>query len=176
MAIVKRKLFGAWQIQVSSFQDSRGAFETFWEAADLASAGIIFAPISAHHSHNEKAGTLRGMHYQKPPHGQAKLVSCVSGRVWDVAVDLRPNSPTYLRWEATELSTASGRALYIPAGCAHGFVTLTDHATVAYLIEGDYEPTAAGTLRWNDPAVGIDWPIRDPIVSERDRLAPDFQA
>jgi dTDP-4-dehydrorhamnose 3,5-epimerase len=175
MSIVKMKLAGAWQVQATPFQDFRGAFEAFWEAADLAAAGIVFVPVSAHHSYNEKTGTLRGMHYQKPPHGQAKLVSCVNGCVWDVAVDLRQDSPTYLRWEATELSAASGRTLYLPAGCAHGFVTLTDHATVAYLIEGDYQPTAAGTLRWNDPAVGIKWPVREPILSDRDRLAPDFQ-
>jgi len=175
MAIVKLKLAGSRQIQTATFHDARGAFEVFWEAADLVAAGIVFAPVSAHHSYNEKTGTLRGLHYQKPPHGQAKLVSCVNGRVWDVAVDLRPNSPTYLHWEATELSAASGCALYIPAGCAHGFVTLTEHATLAYLIEGDYQPAAAGTLRWDDPAVGIDWPVREPILSERDRLAPDFQ-
>jgi dTDP-4-dehydrorhamnose 3,5-epimerase len=176
VSAVNLKLSGAWKFQANPFVDFRGAFEVFWEAGDLAAAGISFAPISAHHSYNEKMGTLRGMHYQKAPHGQTKLVSCVHGRVWDVAVDLRPNSPTYLGWEATELSAGSGVALYLPAGCAHGFLTLTDHATVAYLIEGDYQPAAAGTLRWDDPAVGIAWPLREPILSERDRLAPDFQA
>ena len=167
---------GSQLLHIDPFQDSRGAFEVFWEADNLAAAGISFAPVSAYHSYNEKAGTLRGMHYQKPPYAQAKLVSCVSGRLWDVMVDLRPDSPTFLRWEATELSAASGKTILIPAGCAHGFVTLADHTTVAYLIEGDYHPAAAATLRWNDPAIGIAWPATDPILSDGDRNAPDFSA
>lgn len=169
------KITGAMLLHSSPFQDARGAFEIFWEAADLTAIGIAFVPVSAYHSYNEKAGTLRGMHYQTPPYSQAKLVSCVSGSIWDVMVDLRPNSPTYLRWEAAELSAASGRAIYIPAGCAHGFVSLTACTTVAYLVEGAYKPAAATTLRWNDPAVGITWPVVDPILSERDRSAPDFR-
>lgn len=156
------------------FQDARGAFEVFWEAVDLEKAGILFRPVSAHHSYNTVKGTLRGMHYQQAPFGQTKLVSCISGAVYDVMVDMRPDSPTYLQWEAVELSAGSGKAIYIPAGCAHGFVTLQDHTTIAYLIEGDYKPEAAGTLRWNDPAVGINWPVTDPILSDRDRNAPDF--
>jgi dTDP-4-dehydrorhamnose 3,5-epimerase len=176
MTFVDLPIVGAKLLAVAPFKDDRGIFEVFWEQAELATEGITFTPVSAHHSYNEKAGTLRGMHYQKPPLGQSKLVSCVSGRVWDVVADLRPDSPTYLRWEAVELSAASGRAVFIPAGCAHGFVTLTDQATVAYLIQGNYEPAAAGTVRWNDPTFGIQWPVNSPILSERDRLAPDFIA
>ncbi len=170
------KMADARLIESVLYRDSRGSFEVSWETSELADAGIAFEPGGNAFSYNEKIGTLRGMHYQKAPFGQAKLVSCVNGRVLDVIADLRPESPTYLRWAATELSAASGRAIFIPVGYAHGFVTLTDHATVAYLIEGDYQPQAAGIVRWNDPSLNICWPVTDPILAERDRLAPDFLA
>jgi dTDP-4-dehydrorhamnose 3,5-epimerase len=166
------KLPGARLVETAPFCDARGVFEVFWEPADLGAAGIAFRPESACHSYNAKAGTLRGLHYQKLPHGQSKLVVCVSGRVWDVIVDLREESPTYRKWEATELSAASGRVLYIPAGIAHGFVTIEDHSTVGYLIEGAYQPDAGGVVRWDDPTLAIPWPVRDPILSEKDRNAP----
>lgn len=175
MTITELTLPGARLIETVPPKDLRGSFEVFWEAAELAAAGISFAPSNAHHSYNDRAGTLRGMHFQRAPHGQAKLVSCVRGKFLDVIVDVRPESATYLRWIAVELAAASGRAVFIPAGCAHGFVTLEDHSTVAYLIENDYRPGAATTLRWNDPLVGIQWPVREPILSDRDRQAPDFQ-
>jgi len=168
------KLSDARLLEATPFRDLRGSFEVAWDAAALSAADIKFNPVSNAYSYNEKAGTLRGMHYQKAPHGQAKLVSCINGRIFDVIADLRPGSPTYLRWAATELCAASGRAIYIPAGYAHGFVTLTDHATLAYLIEGGYQPHAASTVRWNDTALGILWPISEPILAERDRLVQDF--
>lgn len=168
------KMADARLIESKPFRDLRGSFEVFWEAPQMAALGINFKPVSNAFSYNQKAGTLRGMHYQKPPYGQAKLVSCVNGRVLDVIADLRPDSPTYLRWAATELSAASGRAIYIPSGYAHGFVTLTDDATLIYLLEGDYQPQAAATVRWNDPALGICWPVEAPILAERDRLVEDF--
>lgn len=171
---VDMKMADARLIESAPFRDQRGSFDVFWEAPELALLGIDFKPVSNAFSYNDKAGTLRGMHYQKPPHGQAKLVSCVNGRVLDVIADLRRESRTYLRWAATELTAASGRAIYIPAGYAHGFLTLTDHATLAYLIEGDYQPSAAATVRWNDPVFGIHWPVEFPILAERDRLAEDF--
>ena len=156
------------------FRDVRGAFEVFWEFEDLEKAGISFNPISSHHSYNTLKGTLRGMHYQSFPHYQSKLVSCISGAVYDVLVDMRVDSPTYLKWEAVELSAGCGKSILIPAGCAHGFVTLEENTTIAYLIEGIYKPEAAATVRWNDPVVGIQWPVTDPILSDRDRNAPDF--
>jgi dTDP-4-dehydrorhamnose 3,5-epimerase len=165
----------AKRVSTSPFRDMRGAFDVVWESADFSAAGLRFQPMSCAVSYNEKAGTLRGMHYQKPPHGQAKLVCCTRGRVWDVIADLRPDSASYLSWAATELGEASGQAIYIPSGYAHGFVTLTDHATVSYLIEGTYTPDAAGTVRWNDPALSIDWPVPEPIMAQRDRTPPDFR-
>ncbi len=136
------------------------------------SLGIPFRPESAAHSYNRRAGTIRAFHYQSAPFAQAKLVSCVSGSIWDVAVDLRQDSSTFGRWSAVHLSEASGSFHLIPAGCAHGFLTLTDAATVSYLIEGPYRPEAARTLRWNDPEIRVPWPVEDPILSEKDRNAP----
>jgi len=175
MNAIELQIAGVKLLEELSASDFRGEFEVFWESGEFFAAGISFVPVSACHSYNEKPWTLRGMHFQRAPHDQAKLVSCVRGAVSDVVVDLRCDSPTYLRWVSAELTEASGQALYIPHGCAHGFLTMQDHTTVAYLIEGDYCPEATGTLRWNDPAVGIEWPTRDPILSERDRMAPDFQ-
>ena len=166
---------GSWLFTDRVFKDARGAFEVSWESVDLNKAGIAFNPVSANHSYNTKKGTLRGMHYQLPPYGQSKLVSCISGAAYDVMVDLRPHSPTYLSWHAVELSAGSGKSVYIPAGCAHGFVTLQDNTTIAYLIEGEYSPEAAALVRWNDPVIGIQWPVTDPILSDRDRNAPDFK-
>ena len=156
------------------FRDARGAFESFWEMKDLSSEGIWFRPCSACHSYNAKSGTIRAFHLQRPPFSQAKMVSCVSGKAWDVILDLRPESPTFRRWGAIELSAASGKAVYIPAGCAHGFATLEDNTTIAYLIEGEYRPESAAVVRWNDPALGIDWPVSVPIISDKDRQAQDL--
>lgn len=161
-------------IKSKPFHDLRGSFEVFWEAPKLAAIGIDFNPASNAFSYNEKAGTLRGMHYQKSPYGQAKLVTCINGHALDVIADLRPESPSYLCWAATELHAKSGQAIYIPAGYAHGFVTLSDDTTLAYLIEGDYLPHASSIVRWNDPALGINWPVTDLILSERDQTAPDL--
>jgi len=168
------KMSDALLIKSTPFRDVRGSFEVAWDASELSIAGIRFMPTSNAYSYNTKAGTLRGMHYQKSPHGQAKLVSCISGKVLDVIADLRPESPSYLRWAATELSAASGHAVYIPVGYAHGFITLADHTTLAYLIEGEYQPDAGGTIRWNDPALNISWPTSHPILAERDIHVPDF--
>jgi len=172
------KVENAAILETVPFKDERGAFEVFWEANGPSNDGISFAPWGAYHSHNLKRYTLRGMHFQEPPHGQARMVSCVRGSTWDVIVDLRPDSPSYLCWDAVELNEASGRAVYVPRGCAHGFLTLTEHSTVAYLIEGLYVPEAARALRWNDPAIGIEWPLpaqAQPLLSAKDRLAPDFR-
>ncbi len=167
---------GATLISSPVFRDRRGAFEVFWEKADLAAIGVSFVPSNAHHSYNEMKGTIRAFHFQRPPYGQAKLVSCVCGKTWDVILDLRPESSTFRQWEAIELSAALGKAVYIPPGCAHGFATLEDNSTVAYLIEGDYRPESAAVVRWDDPTLAIPWPVSDPIISDKDRQAPDVDA
>jgi len=125
-------------------------------------------------SYNASRGTLRGMHFQALPHAEAKLVRVTRGAVYDVALDLRPDSVTYLRWFGAELSAENRQMLYIPEGFAHGFQTLTDEAEVFYQISEFYEPNAGRGVRWNDPAFGIRWPLSEPIMSDRDRNYPDY--
>ena len=163
---------GAYLFSSSVFSDKRGSFEVFWEDRLFTPMDFQFRPESANHSYNLQSGTVRAFHYQSPPHGQAKLVSCVSGKIWDVIVDLREDSPTRHQWSATELSPGDGKCLYIPVGCAHGFATLENNSTLAYLIEGKYVPEASSVIRWNDPTLNVPWPISDPILSEKDRNAP----
>jgi dTDP-4-dehydrorhamnose 3,5-epimerase len=170
------KMADARVIQSPLFSDERGSFEVPWERHEMDSWGIQFNPVSSALSFNVRSGTLRGLHYQTAPHSQSKVVSCASGRVLDVIADLRPESPSYLRWAATELRAGSGRSVYVPSGYAHGFLTLSENATVLYLLEGEYKPEAAATVRWNDPLLGICWPNETPILSDRDRLAGDFLA
>ena len=124
------------------------------------------------------AGVLRGLHFQRPPHAQAKLVRCVRGRIWDVAVDVRAGSPTYGRWVAAELSADNGLQLYVPIGFAHGFVTLEPAAEVEYKVSDFYDPACEGGLAWNDAALGLPWPLPagGPVVSDKDRVLPDLAA
>lgn len=165
---------GAKLLVADVFRDGRGAFDVLWDDEWPVETGVAFRPSSACFSYNESSGTLRGMHFQKSPHEQTKLVSCVNGRAWDVIVDLRRKSKTFGEWSATELSAASGRTLLVPAGCAHGFVTLDEDTTIAYLIEGPYRHEAAGVLRWDDETVGIHWPCKIRTLSEKDASAPSW--
>lgn len=170
--IEKSVVPGVLVITVPAFSDHRGVFEPGWDLAMFESLEVSFRPESSAHSYNLQAGTIRAFHYQAAPFAQSKLVSCVSGKIWDVAVDLRPESPTFRQWSAVDLSEGSGRFHFIPAGCAHGFLTLSNSSTVSYLIEGIYRPEAARSLRWNDPEIGVPWPVEVPILSEKDRKAP----
>jgi dTDP-4-dehydrorhamnose 3,5-epimerase len=152
--------------------DSRGAFcRTFCER-EFTEAGISFRVAQANLSLNPHVHTLRGMHYQEAPHAEPKIVSCLAGRVFDVAVDLRPNSPTYRRWEAVELAPALGRMVYLDEGLAHGFLTLEPHTDVHYLMGAPYVPNAARGLRWDDTAIGIAWPAVPVVISDRDQAYP----
>lgn len=170
------QIAGAKLVMADVFRDHRGAFEPFWDAQVFGGSGIAFEPSNVCFSYNERRHTLRGMHFQKSPYAQAKLVSCVRGRVWDVIVDLRIESATFRQWCGTELSAASGRSVLVPPGCAHGFVTLTPDTTIAYLIEGAYLPETARSLRWNDETVMIEWPCDSPILSETDAAAPSWDS
>lgn len=172
MTITKTEIVGNLRIEVPVFEDYRGLFEVFWEQVRLAEFGIQFRPCSAHHSYNRQRGTMRAFHFQEMPYGQTKLVTCVSGRVWDVAADVTPGSPTFGKWAAVELNAGSGRSHLIPPGCAHGFVSLEDHSTVAYLIEGEYRPDASRVVRWDDSFLAVAWPVANPILSEKDATAP----
>lgn len=160
------------------FGDSRGWFSESWNAQRMAEAGLDIAFVQDNHSHSAEAGTVRGLHYQAPPMAQAKLVRVVSGAVLDVAVDVRQGSPTYGRWVAEELSAENGAQLLVPRGFLHGFVTLVADTDVLYKIDAPYAPDCDGSVRFDDPDLGVDWGI-DPakaVLSDKDATAPSFAA
>lgn len=163
-------------VDLDLMTDERGAFARLHCPDEFAAAGLPFVPQQTSLSRNLRAGTLRGMHYEAPPHAESKLVRVVRGRIFDVAVDLRPDSPTYRRWTGTELSADNGRALLIGKGMAHGFVTLEDDTDVLYQIDKVFEPGHGRGVRWNDPAFGIAWPTSPLVISERDAAYPDHGA
>jgi len=166
---------GAWLVQLSPAEDERGFFaRTFCEQEfDRHGLETRFAQHSI--SNSKQAGTLRGMHFQRGPHEEVKLVRCLRGTLYDVMIDLRPGSPTYRQWRGFELSADNHRQLYIPAGCAHGFQTLQDDTQISYLISAFYAPEAAGGVRHDDPAFAVEWPLPVSVISEKDRAWPDFK-
>jgi dTDP-4-dehydrorhamnose 3,5-epimerase len=162
-------------VELEAHVDERGSFARTFCAQTFATHGLspVFSQCSV--SRNLRAGTLRGMHFQTEPHAEAKLIRCTRGAIYDVALDLRRNSPTYRQWFAIELSADNDRMLYIPEGCAHGFQSLTDEAEVHYQISQPYEASMAAGVRWNDPAFGIAWPeCERRILASRDASYPDF--
>lgn len=174
MIFVRTPLAGAMVIEQERHLDDRGYFARTWCKREFEAAGLSSEFVQSNVSRNTRAGTLRGMHWQAYPHEEAKLVRCTQGSIWDVIIDLRPSSPTYTRHFGAELDAGSGRALYIPEGFAHGFVTLQADTEVVYQMANFFEPSAARGLRWNDPAFGISWPIAEPILHPRDASYPDF--
>jgi len=165
-------LDGVWQIDLELRADPRGHFARSFCAAEFAAHGLPRGFVQCNLSFNMHRGTLRGLHWQAEPHPEGKLVRCTSGAIFDVAVDLRPGSPTRHRWVGTELTARNGRALFIPGGFAHGFQTLADASEVFYQMTEAYHGDLARGARWDDPAFGIAWPLPDPILSERDLTHP----
>jgi dTDP-4-dehydrorhamnose 3,5-epimerase len=167
---------GVWVLEPEPISDERGSFARIYDAAEFAAHGIDPAVVQSSVSFNRRRDTLRGMHYQAAPHGEPKLVRCVRGAIYDVALDLRPDSPAYCAWYAAELDPDGGRMLFMPAGVAHGFQTLDDGSEVLYQMGYAYVPEAARGVRWDDPAFGIEWPepAVERTISERDRSYPDF--
>ena len=155
-------------VDLDVISDERGSFSRLHCPEDFAAAGHPFVPVQTSLSRNAKARTLRGMHYEAAPHAEAKLVRVTRGAIFDVAIDLRTDSPTYLRWTGAELSAENGRALLIGKGMAHGFITLEDDTDVLYQIDRMFEPGHGRGVRWNDPAFGIEWPATPLVISERD--------
>ena len=176
MEVTETALAGVLVLTPRRFGDDRGYFSETWSRRRLAEAGLDIDFVQDNHSYSEVAGTLRGLHYQAPPHAQAKLVRCAAGAVWDVAVDVRRGSPTFGRWVGVELSAENGRQLLVPVGFLHGFSTLTPDAEVLYKCSDFYAPEADGAVRWDSPALGIDWKLGDraPQLSAKDAAAPDF--
>ena len=155
------------------FGDDRGWFSESWNARAFRDAGIAIEWVQDNHSFSAEKGTLRGLHYQTPPFAQDKLVRCTRGAIWDVAVDFRKDSPTYLEHFGIELSADNGAQLLVPAGFLHGFVTLEAQCEVQYKCSAPYAPDCDAAIRWDDPALGIDWPLDGaPVLSAKDAAAP----
>jgi dTDP-4-dehydrorhamnose 3,5-epimerase len=174
MRFTETKVAGAFLIEPEPIADERGFFARTWCREEFADHGLTPELAQANLSFNHRKGTLRGLHYQADPHAEAKLVRVTRGAIWDLALDLRRDSPTYLAWFGAELSDANRHMLYVPEGCAHGFLTLTDDAEVAYQMSAPYAPEAARGVRFDDPAFGIEWPGKVVVINERDRTYPDF--
>jgi len=156
------------------FPDGRGAFMESYKASDFAAAGIA-GPFAQDNHSTSSLGTVRGLHFQRLPQAQGKLVRVTRGRVWDVAVDLRRSSPTFGKWEGFELSAANRLMFWIPVGFAHGFVALEEGTELQYKCTDEYAPSSEGGIRWDDPILGIAWPVRDAVVSEKDGKLPAFE-
>lgn len=175
MQVEQTKLDGVLIITPRRFGDDRGFFAETWNAQTWAAEGIDLNFVQDNHSLSATPGTLRGLHFQIPPHAQAKLVRCGRGVLFDVAVDLRRNSPTYGQWVGVELSAENGRQLLIPAGFAHGFVTRAPDTEICYKCSNSYAPDHEGALAWDDPELAIDWGLSStPVLSDKDAAAPGF--
>ena len=170
------EIAGVFLVTPEPARDARGFFARTWCREEFAEHGLDDAFDQASVSYNHTRGTLRGIHFQAPPHGEAKLVRCTRGALFDVAVDLRPESSTYGRWVGEILSEVNHAAMVIPEGCAHGFQTIEDETEVLYQIAGPYRPEASRGIRWNDPRLAVDWPLAGPIMSERDAELPTLDA
>ena len=172
MKFTKTKLDGVVIMEPDVFGDHRGFFMESWSEKKMEEAGLYYDFVQDNHSMSSVKGTLRGIHFQRGDKAQAKLVRCVRGAVLDVAVDLRHESPTYKQWVAVELSAENKKQLLIPRGFGHGFVTLTDEVEFLYKADNYYAPEADGGIRWNDPEIGVDWGVKDPILSAKDEKNP----
>lgn len=175
MTFTETKLRGAYVIEPERFDDERGFFARTFCRREFEEHGLDTDVAQSALSYNRRKGTLRGMHYQAPPHAQAKLVRSARGAVYDVIIDLRPESATLRSWFGMELTAANRLMLYVPKGFAHGFLTLDDDSEVAYHMSGFYAPETERGVRWDDPAFGIQWPIPVTVLSERDRAFPPFR-
>jgi dTDP-4-dehydrorhamnose 3,5-epimerase len=176
MRLTETKLKGCFIIEAERFEDDRGFLAQAWSLQELGDHGIDVRFVESNFAFNFKKGTLRGLHFQASPHEQAKLIRCTRGSVFDVAVDLRPDSPTFKQWVSMELSADNLRMFFIPRGFAHGYQTLQDNSEVCYEISSPYAPASCRGVRWNDPAFGIEWPeVERRIMVARDREYPDFE-
>lgn len=180
MQIEETALPGVLILTPRRFGDERGWFSETWNASVLAKAGLNLNFVQDNHSMSAAVGTLRGLHYQSPPHSQDKLVRCSKGAIWDVSVDIRRGSPSYGKWVGVELSEKNARQILVPKGFLHGFVTLAANTEVQYKCTDVYAPDCDGGIRWDDPDIGIDWGLTcAPVLSAKDQSAPflkDFQS
>lgn len=172
MKLTKTKLDGVVILEPQVYGDNRGFFMESWNKKEFEHLGLYYDFVQDNHSKSTVKGTLRGIHFQKGDKAQAKLVRCVKGAVFDVAVDLRKDSPTFKQWVAVELSEENKKQLLIPRGFGHGFLTLTDDVEFLYKADNYYAPEADAGIRWNDPDINVDWGVENPILSEKDKNNP----
>lgn len=175
MFFTKTRVSGAFLVDIARIEDERGFFARSWCRREFETHGLRPCVAQCNVSHNRLAGTLRGIHFQAHPYQEAKLVRCTKGAIFDVVVDLRKESDTFLQHDGVMLTGDNHAALYVPEGCGHAFLTLEDNTEVFYQMSQFYEPTAGRGLRWNDPALDIPWPQPVRMISERDRTYPDLQ-
>lgn len=175
MRITETKLKGVFLVEPKRFEDERGFFAPAFSAREFVAHGMAGNFVENNISFSTKRGTLRGLHYQAAPYGQSKLVRCTRGAIFDVAVDIRPDSPTFRQWVGVELTEENRSMLYVPGDCAHGYQTLENNSEVFYMVSAVYAPESGRGIRWNDPAFGIEWPeVDERVLVERDRNYPDF--
>ncbi len=175
MIFTPSKVHGAWIVDLDRRTDERGSFARAWCQREFAAHGLDATLAQINVSHNIHRGTLRGMHFQAAPYAETKIVSCTRGAIYDVALDLREDSPTYLQWDAVELTADNRRMFYLPEGCAHGFQTLTDDSEVLYFMSEFYAPGYGRGVRHDDPAFAIEWPLHITCLSEADRSWPAYE-
>ena len=176
MNVIETALAGVRILEPQVFGDARGWFMESWSKKKMEDAGILVDFVQDNHSFSAQKGTLRGLHYQLNPMAQAKLLRVSRGAIFDVAVDIRRGSPTYTKWVGVELTAENYRQLFIPRGFAHGFITLTDDVEVQYKADNLYAPTCDGNIRWDDPEIGVAWPLAPVVLSEKDAKAPLLSA
>lgn len=174
MRFLPTPVAGAHLIELERRGDARGFFARLFCEREFAEAGLVSHYPQMNNSLTANQGTLRGLHYQLPPSAEAKVVRCVSGALWDLVADLRPDSPTYRRWFGARLDTENRRMMYVPPGCAHGFVTLANDTEALYLSGAEYSPEQERGMRYDDPWLGIEWPIQPTEMSDKDRSWPSF--
>ena len=166
---------GVWLITPEQFEDERGFLAVTWAQNEFDAQGLETQVVQRNVAYNRARGTLRGMHFQREPYAEVKIVSCTAGAVYDVAIDIRPESPTFGKWYGAELRADSGTMLYVPRGCAHGYLSLDADSTVQYLISEFYHSEVAGGVRWDDPFFNVEWPARPMVINARDAAYPDFR-
>ena len=174
MKFIETQLKGAFIVEPERLEDERGFFARIWCKKEFEQHELLPDLVQCNISFNRCKGTLRGMHYQVAPAEETKLVRCSMGAIFDVIIDLRPNSPTFKAWVSVELTAENRKMIYIPMGFGHGFMTLTDNTEIFYQMSEFYAPECARGVRWNDPAFGIDWPSEVKVISEKDMQYPDF--
>ena len=175
MIFEETKIPGVWLLTAERISDERGYFARTFCRETLADRGLPMDVSQCNVSCNRRSGTVRGLHLQLPPHGETKIVSCIQGAIWDVAVDLRPGSPSFGQWDAFELKAGNDRAVYLPQGVAHGFQALADNTLVYYQMSAPYHPESAAGVRFNDPDLAIPWPLAVKALSPRDANLPALQ-